>query len=168
MAGVEHAAHLRRYRRDRRSRESRPCVLGCARFPAARRYCRSANSSVRARPFRDAAAGSNGPLIPTILPEERLFPDELVEATVQHELERPSPGPSTRASRARATPLETAFSPAKRLELESSAPARTHLYARVSAMPASSAVIVPALMSVLSPSIRTQTAPRARDMPPPA
>ena len=37
-----------------------------------------------------------------------------------------------------------------------------------SATPASSAVIVPALMSVLSPSIRKHTAPRARDMPPPS
>ena len=70
------------------------------------------------------------------------------------------------SDRERATPLLTALGPTWRLALFICTGANA-LVRSGSATPASSAVIVPALMSVLSPSIRKQRAPRARDRPPP-
>jgi hypothetical protein len=71
------------------------------------------------------------------------------------------------SERASATPFETAPCATKRLAMFICTGANGLVRSR-SATPASSAVIVPALMSVLSPSIRKHTAPRARDMPPPS
>ena len=65
-----------------------------------------------------------------------------------------------------ATPLATVFGPAKGLALYICTGANA-LVRSGSARPASSAVIVPAFMSVLSPSMKMQRAPRARDRPPP-
>ena len=70
------------------------------------------------------------------------------------------------SGRASATPLLNAPGPTTRLAssiwMGANALPRSGL-----ARPASSAVIVPARMSVLSPSMRKHTAPLARDRPPP-
>ena len=70
------------------------------------------------------------------------------------------------SDRERAAPFATALGPTERLALFICTGANA-LVRSGSATPASSAVMVPALMSVLSPSMRKQVANRARDNPPP-
>ena len=164
---IEHAAHLRVTGVPAAREDRRPCARGCESSRAAPRRCRSARSSACSSPVSGCIARRILRLDADDAARGRLLAHELRELAEQHELHallaRRELERARRARRrSRRRPCCT-----KRLAMFICTGANGLVRSR-SATPASSAVTVPALMSVLSPSIKKHTAPRARDMPPPS